>query len=107
MNINMIIMLVVAHCIGDYPLQGTFLAEMKGSNHFLLLVHSIIWAGVIYLALMIGGEAEPWKFVFLASIHLFIDHWKCTRKDKSKALTKHLYIDQALHMVQLAIVVVL
>ena len=107
MSINLIIMILLAHCIGDYPLQGAFLAEQKGTNVLLLIVHSVIWAGVVYLALLVGGIAEPWKFVFLVSGHVLIDHWKCTRKKKNLALTRHLYIDQALHMVQLAIVVVL
>ena len=37
---------------------------------------------------------------------MLIDKWKCSRKDKSKALTTDLYIDQALHMVQIGFFII-
>lgn len=104
--INSLIVLLTAHCIADYPLQGEFLANFKGKNLFLLFVHSFIWAGVIYFALHLlkGTTATEWKFVFLLLGHMTIDKWKCSRKDKSRALTTDLYIDQFLHLLQIVIV---
>lgn len=99
-----IVLLVTLHCLADYPLQGDFLANFKGKNRFLLFIHSFIWAGMIYMGLHhLGFANETWHFPFLLGAHYLIDDWKCKRPDKSKALTTDLYIDQALHMVQIGV----
>lgn len=97
-----IIIMFTLHLIADYPMQGDFLANIKGKNFFLLLCHSFMWAGIIYFGLKYLGMAEPWEFWCLGIVHAAIDKWKCMRPDKSKALTTDLYIDQALHGVQIA-----
>jgi hypothetical protein len=35
---------VVAHYIGDFPLQGNFLAKRKGKSDYFLFIHALIWA---------------------------------------------------------------
>lgn len=100
--VNNLILLLTVHCLADYPLQGDFLANIKGKNFFLLLVHSFIWAGMIYGALiLLNISCNPFWFVFLLVGHVVIDKWKCGRTDKSKALTLDLYIDQAGHLLQI------
>jgi len=100
-----IIVLVTLHTIADYPMQGDFLANIKGKNFFLLMVHSWMWSGIIYFGLMYFGLAQPYDFLQLFIVHTMIDKWKCNRPDKSKALTTDLYIDQAAHMAQITVAV--
>lgn len=97
------IMFLVLHCIADYPLQGDFLANFKGKNDFILLVHSIIWAGIISFGFLYVGKQIEVIFPLLLVGHFFIDRWKSRKTDKTNALTKDLYIDQALHAVQIAV----
>lgn len=96
-----IIFMLTLHCIADYPLQGDFLANIKGKNFFLLMVHSFIWSGVVYFGLKFLGMASPWEFVALNFVHTVVDKWKCSRPDKTKALTTDLYLDQAAHVAQI------
>lgn len=101
-----IITLITVHCIADYPLQGDFLANIKGKNFFLLMVHSWIWSGLIWISGTMFFIANITDFLVLLVGHMLIDKWKCSRKDKSKALTTDLYIDQALHMVQIGFFII-
>ena len=102
-NLNALILMGTLHCIADYPLQGDFLANIKGKNFFLLLVHSFIWSGIVYLGLLHLGMATPYEFAVLFVVHAAIDKWKCNRPDKTKALTTDLYWDQAAHAVQILV----
>lgn len=38
------IILYFLNLVLDYPLQGTFLAEYKCKNNYILFVHCAIWA---------------------------------------------------------------
>lgn len=98
-----ILLLIGAHCIADYPLQGEFLANFKGKFDYLLLMHSIIWGTVIAITLKYLGLYADWKFIFLIAGHFIIDRWKARKEDKTDALTWDLWIDQLLHALQLAI----
>ena len=104
--INDLILLLTVHCLADYPLQGDFLANTKGKNFFLLLVHAFIWSGMVYVTFNHLGINNPWWFLFLFVGHVLIDKWKCDRPDKSKALTTDLYLDQLGHFVQILIVLI-
>lgn len=94
-------MFLTLHCLADYPLQGEFLANVKATNTFLLAVHCAIWAGLIWAGFRYLGFNSQYIFPYLFAGHFAIDLWKCTRQDKTKALTTYLYIDQALHAVQI------
>jgi hypothetical protein len=102
--INAFILLLTIHCIADYPLQGDFLANVKGKNFFLLCIHAFIWAGMVYAGFMYLGVKDPQCFAFLFIGHVMIDKWKCSRPDKSKALTTDLYWDQLGHLIQILVV---
>jgi len=93
-----ILWIVLAHYILDYPLQSDFLAQTKGKNWYSLFVHSMIYGLGIALVLKFMGAFALWKAFVLASSHYVIDYKKAHAKNKTKALTCYLYIDQALHV---------
>jgi len=99
-----LLILLQLHLIGDFVLQNDFLANTKGSNKFILFVHSSLWAGSIAIGLNAMGLLSPWKLVFLIVGHMIIDQVKCNKKDKTYALTRDLYIDQICHVIQILIV---
>lgn len=96
----------IAHYIGDYPLQGEFLATNKGKLDYFLFCHALIWTGCVCAVLGHFGAFEWWKVAFLLVGHFFIDRWKARKEDKDNALTVDLWKDQALHFVQLILVTV-
>ena len=83
--------LVFLHFLGDFVLQGEFLAREKGRSSYLLLVHGVLYAGPFYLL----GLGPPGVLIVFAS-HLLID-W-----GKARAHRYGLLIDQALHFGVLA-----
>lgn len=97
-----LLILYVANLILDYPLQGTFLAEFKSKNNYILFVHCSIWAFGLSVVLIPLGLFAWWKVAMLLFGHIAIDYWKCRglyKKWKIKDWTS-LYIDQFLHFVQ-------
>ena len=97
-----LLILYVANLILDYPLQGTFLAEYKAKNNYILFVHCAIWALGLSVVLMPLGLFAWWKVIMLLVGHIVIDYWKCRglyKKWNIKDWTS-LYIDQSLHIVQ-------
>ena len=97
-----LLILYVANFILDYPLQGTFLAEFKSKNNYILFVHCAIWALGLSVVLMPLGLFAWWKVIMLLVGHIAIDYWKCRglyKKWNIKDWTS-LYIDQSLHVVQ-------
>jgi len=100
-----ILILIFAHCIGDYVFQSQFLATVKATNDFILSVHSILWAGVICLTMfMLGNEASYLDIIILFVGHFVIDRIKSRKEDKTFALTDDLYFDQIAHMIQIMFV---
>ncbi len=107
----LIFWLIFAHLLADYPLQGEFLATMKGKNYIVLLSHAGIWTGTICIALVLLHV--PFNFfdvAFLFVIHSLADLMKA----KPIGFYKHLnplgwglFIDQMIHVLQLAIVLYL
>ena len=97
-----LLILYVANLILDYPLQGTFLAEYKAKNNYILFVHCAIWAGGLSIVLPYLGLFAWWKVIMLFIGHFIIDYWKCRelyKKWNIKDWTS-LYIDQTLHIGQ-------
>lgn len=97
-----LLILYVANLILDYPLQGTFLAEFKSKNNYILFVHCAIWALGLSVVLMPLGLFAWWKVAMLLIGHIIIDYWKCRglyKKWNIKDWTS-LYVDQALHVAQ-------
>lgn len=93
-----IMWILLAHYMLDYPLQSDFLAQTKGSNWYSLLAHSMIYGLGIAFVLKLLGVFTIWKAIVLVISHIIIDYKKSTAKDKDKALTTYLYIDQIFHI---------
>ena len=117
-----ICILLAGHCIGDYPMQGEFLAINKSKDKVCLLAHCIIYTFFFTIAelatMLIHGFPifmEIVVYIILIGLvtHLIIDKWKCSYRDRimeeleSGAITKEkmhendvlgFYIDQALHI---------
>ena len=80
-----IFMMIVCHLVGDYVLQGDFIAKTKGENWYHLLVHVVLYAVPFYIAYGIS-----WV-VFLLPTHFVIDALKARYKKINYAT------DQILH----------
>jgi len=102
--IETLFFLIFLHYLGDFPLQGAYLAENKGKNDYLLFAHSFIWAGTISAGLVYFGMFALWRAMFLVAGHFVIDRWKAR---KTGSGNKELLIDQFLHLLQLLIVMFL
>lgn len=101
--IQTLFFLIFLHYLGDFPLQGQFLAENKGKNDYLLFAHAFIWAGTISAGLLYFGLFATWKVLFLLIGHFVIDRGKA-RLQVSGQL--ELLIDQTLHFVQIVIILI-
>jgi hypothetical protein len=93
-----ILWIILAHYLLDFPLQGEFLTQTKGNYFYSLLAHSMIYSLGMALCFELIGVFAIWKVLILIVSHLVIDEVKANAEDKKKALTTHLYIDQALHI---------
>jgi hypothetical protein len=102
-----LLILIFAHLLADYPLQGTFLATMKGKNLIVLLTHAAIWTGTILTAVhLLGYSVTFFDVTWLFSIHA----WQDYRKAKPMGiyhgldpLKGGLLLDQSVHLVQILI----
>lgn len=99
------VILYLANLILDYPLQGSFLAQEKARSNYFLFVHCAIWALGITIVLMWLGLFAWWKLGMLLAGHYVVDLLKCRRYFKVWGLNDMhaLYLDQALHVVQIII----
>jgi len=102
MMMNFII-LYFSNLVLDYPLQGSFLAEYKQKNNYILFVHCAIWGLGLSIILPLLGLFAWWKVIMLLIGHYIIDYWKCRRLYKNWNISDYnsLYIDQSLHIGQI------
>lgn len=97
--------LLFAYLLADYPLQGDFLANMKGKNVIVLVSHAGIWTGCIATAgYLIGYHIGYADIALLFIIHTIADYLKA----KPIGFYKHLdslkgglLIDQSIHVLQI------
>ena len=100
---ELIVSLITAHLIGDFVLQNNFLAQNKGKNKLILFVHSWLWCVSIVLAFILNGiSINIIDFMFLFLMHAYIDNWKC--KQPKEKMGMLLWFDQAIHLFQIAMV---
>lgn len=93
-----VLWLLLGHYVLDYPLQSDFLAQTKGKYWYSLFAHSITYSLGMALVFKLLGAFVIWKAIILVISHMIIDYKKATAKNKERALTTYLYIDQALHI---------
>lgn len=92
--LTLLFLLVVAHFLADYPLQGPFLSEAKNRNTAVgkvfwphaLAAHSFIHGGFVFLL-----TSSIWLAFAEIVIHSAIDWLKCENR-----IT--LNMDQAIHI---------
>lgn len=101
------LILLFAHLIADYPLQGAFLAEMKGKNFIILATHAGIWTGTVLIAAhFIGYSVDLFDVFFLFIVHAIADYLKAKPLwfyKKLNPLGWGLAIDQLIHVVQILV----
>jgi len=89
------VLLVGAHCIADYPLQGDFLAKAK--NHTLPIPGVPYWQALSAHAAIHGAMVAVitgiwWMFALEFAAHWAIDRAKCAGRLSFNQ-------DQALHII--------
>ncbi|GIN67061.1 hypothetical protein J41TS2_24820 [Bacillus sonorensis] len=106
----MFLVLVFAHMLADYPLQGDFLANMKGKNLIVLATHAGIWTGTICTALwLMGLSVTLTDITWLCIVHAIADYLKAKPVwfyKKLNPLGSGLLIDQVIHILQIIILLV-
>lgn len=99
--------LLFAHLLADYPLQGEFLATMKGKNRIVLFSHAGIWTGTILVAVhLLGFSVTIFDVLSLFVVHAFVDHLKAKPVGiykKLDSLKGGLLLDQSIHILQLIV----
>lgn len=107
-------LLVLVHLIADFAFQSEFMAKYKQESWVVMSIHSFIWTGCVFLALMwykdfkhvsdVAWWIGPW---FLYGGHYFCDTLKCglLKVDPWKNHVKALFhSDQVFHLFQLLVV---
>jgi hypothetical protein len=104
-TIMVFLILMFAHLLADYPLQGDFLAKMKGQNMIALASHAGIWTGCIAVAgMLVGFDVTLFDIVWLFGVHAFQDYAKANPVgifQRVDPLGKGLLLDQSVHVLQI------
>lgn len=69
--IEKIFLLVMCHLVGDYVLQGDFIAKTKGQNWYHLIVHCCLYILPFYICFGI-----TWQLALIFITHIVIDALK-------------------------------
>lgn len=100
-----VLIFVFAHLLADYPLQGEFLATMKGKNFIVLFSHAGIWTGCIALTgYLLGFDVDYVDISLLFIIHAVADYLKAKPigiYKKMDSLKEGLLLDQCIHLLQI------
>lgn len=102
-------LLLFGHFLGDFPLQGNYLATTKNPlTHAWqiwvtsLVAHSTIHAGIVYVL------TGTWYLSLIMFItHFGIDYLKCTNDNFGKDPAKAFFTDQVLHVLVLLVITAL
>ncbi|MEK4882581.1 MULTISPECIES: DUF3307 domain-containing protein [Paenibacillus] len=102
-----LLILIFAHLLADYPLQGEFLATTKGKNLISLVSHAGIWTGTILIAVHLLGYGVNFNdVIFLFVIHAIADYCKAKPVGiygRMDALKGGLLLDQIIHLLQIIV----
>ncbi|MNC08783.1 hypothetical protein D3C75_563850 [compost metagenome] len=103
-----LLVLIFAHLLADYPLQGEFLATTKGRNLISLVSHAGIWTGTILTAVYLLGYGVNFNdVIFLFVIHAIADYCKAKPigiYGRMDALKGGLLLDQSIHLMQILVI---
>lgn len=106
MILEIIIFMFFGHFIGDMALQSDWQAQNKGKYWYVMFSHAMIWTGVLCFILLLFNIFAIWKVIFLLLGHVIMDTWKIT-KPKTPEAWWYIYPDQAWHLIQCVIVVII
>lgn len=70
-----ILKLIFCHLIGDYVLQGDFIAQSKGKNWYHLFVHCMLYCLPFYVVFGL-----TWQLAVIFITHIVIDALKARYK---------------------------
>lgn len=71
-------LLVSAHLIADFPLQGDYLGTTKKGSMVSMLAHCWIWTGIVGTTLfLLTGSLTWWAICTLLLTHFLSDTVKC------------------------------
>lgn len=87
--------LLLAHLLGDFPLQTDGVYALKRRNWLGALFHAAIHGGITFLLLASPGEGWPLAG-WVAITHFLVDDWKAHADLRPQSLG--FVVDQALHV---------
>jgi hypothetical protein len=105
------LILLFAHCLGDFSLQSSFLSQFKGRDKFTMIVHCVIYTGTIIIALWASPLDNKVNYLLVSAL-LMITHYVIDMKKARSIIkpnvnqTKAYHLDQFCHFVVLVIVLV-
>lgn len=106
-----ILLMILAHYIGDYALQTNYMAMNKGKDVYVLLSHIATWTFVIVLTGMyLGIPANFLLIVFVLLIpHFIMDYIKSRNLVWCREISEKqsLLVDQVFHINQILLYVLL
>lgn len=91
-----IITAIALHFIADFPMQPDFLAMNKGKSWEIMFYHC-----AVYTSLFVLFGATLTQAAIILSTHFIIDNLKARW-----LIVKHIWVDQLLHMIILAVLYV-
>jgi hypothetical protein len=101
------LILAFIHLLSDYPLQGEFLATMKGKNLIALVSHAGIWTGMIsFTVFALGFHVTLIDVISLFVVHAVADYLKAKPVGiykKLNSLKGGLLLDQSIHILQILV----
>ncbi|TGE33730.1 DUF3307 domain-containing protein [Desulfosporosinus sp. Sb-LF] len=105
--------LLVAHLLGDFPLQTSWMAMNKANKWLPLLTHSILYTGTIGIISFVGfGGFAAWQLFIIFLGHVLLDRrtsvawWvqHIMHTDLSKNQWLGIMVDQVFHVTILALI---
>ena len=97
--------LLLAHLLGDFPLQTNRIFRMKVQGHKGLGLHATIH--VLVTAILIRNFWEVWPALFVLGTLHYLTDWTKLRYATNPPLTPGFVLDQAVHLFTLLTITVL
>jgi hypothetical protein len=98
--INALILILTAHLIADFPLQNKFVSIKKCDTFEYMMIHCLIYAGVLTIALNQIGIGW-WVFLPLLVSHAIVDYYGACKVQLT------LWQDQLLHLIVIGVLCIL
>lgn len=105
-TMRLVVFLIMAHCVGDYLFQNSYIAANKGKDKYLLFVHSVLYVfGIILTAHVFSIEISVLQILTLFITHMITDHIKAIGiSTEALGEKKALIVDQVIHYLVLFLV---